>query len=66
MEKFFRTIVQLFLDKIYDENAAFEQAADEAKRIQAVEKRNKQVRQLFHKQTTANRTKVYFPLLFFI
>jgi hypothetical protein len=48
-----------FIDKIYDEEAALQQAEDEAKRIRAIEKRNHQVRQLFHKQTKANRTKVY-------
>jgi len=44
---------------MYDEVAAFQQAEDEARRLQAIEKRNQQVRQLFHKQAKANRTKVY-------
>jgi hypothetical protein len=47
------------LDQLLDEVAAFQQAQDEAKRIQATEKRNEQVRQLFRKQAKANRSKVF-------
>ena len=47
-----------FLDKLYDETAALQQAKDEARRVRAVEKRNEQVRQLFRQQTKANRSKV--------
>jgi hypothetical protein len=49
---------------MYDETAAYQQAEDEAKRIQAGGKRNQQVRQLFHKQVKVNRTKVYLSKVF--
>ncbi len=55
-KKWFLVIV--FLDKLYDEVAVLQQAVDEEKRIQAIEKRNEQVRQLFRKQAKANRSKV--------
>ncbi len=48
-----------FLEKIYDEVAVLQQAEDEARRVQIIEKRNQQVRQLFHKQAKANRSKVF-------
>jgi hypothetical protein len=59
-------IVVVFLDKLYDEAAAYQQAKDEANHVLAVEKRNKKVRELFRQQTKANRTKVrcFSPLQF--
>lgn len=55
----------VFVDKIYDEAAAYQQAKDEAKQVRAVENRNAKVRQLFRQQSKANRAKVN-PLLLHI
>jgi hypothetical protein len=58
--KLFRNIIHVFLEKLYDEVAALQQALEEEKRIHAIEKRNEQVRKLFRKQAEVNRSKVSF------
>jgi hypothetical protein len=51
-------MIDIFLDKEYEEIAALKVAEDEGKRIQVTRQRHQQLRQLFFKQARTNRVKV--------